>query len=63
MAENKGTILIVDDEAPIRLLLEKKLSADGYHCVAAKNIDTALNILQSEPVDIVLLDIKLPGES
>jgi len=63
MVENQGTVLIVDDEAPIRLLLEKKLTADGYHCVAAKNADIALNILQSEPVDIVLLDIKLPGKS
>ncbi len=63
MAENKGTVLIVDDEAPIRLLLERRLSVDGYHCITAKNADTALKILQTEPVDLVLLDIKLPGKS
>ena len=63
MAESKGNVLIVDDEAPIRHLLEQKLSTDGYHCIAARNADTALNILQAEPVDIVLLDIKMPGKS
>lgn len=63
MAENNGTVLIVDDEAPIRRLLERRLSADGYHCVEAGNADDALKILQSEPVDLVLLDIKLPGKS
>lgn len=63
MAENKGTVLIVDDEAPIRKLLEHRLSADGYHCIPAGDTDAALKILQSEPVDVVLLDIKLPGKS
>ncbi len=63
MADSKGNILIVDDEAPIRLLLEKKLSSNGYHCIAAKNADDALKMLQSGPVDLVLLDIKLPGKS
>ena len=63
MAENKGIVLIVDDEAPVRLLLEHRLSADGYHCVTAGKADNALKILQSEPVDLVLLDIKLPDKS
>jgi len=63
MAENKGTVLIVDDEASIRKLLEEKLSDDGYHCVTAGNADDALKILQSESVALVLLDIKLPGKS
>ena len=63
MVETRGNILIVDDEAPVRNLLEEKLSADGYHCLAANNADNALKILQSEPVDLVLLDIKLPGKS
>lgn len=63
MAETKGNVLIVDDEAPIRHLLEQMLSAEGYRCISASNADTALNILQAEPVDVVLLDIKLPGKS
>jgi len=63
MAESKGNVLIVDDEAPIRKLLEGKLSDDGYHCVTAGNADIALSKLQTEPIDLVLLDIKLPGKS
>ena len=63
MVETRGNILIVDDEAPVRKLLEQKLSADGYHCMSVGNVDNALKLLQTEFVDLVLLDIKLPGKS
>jgi len=63
MAERKGTILIVDDEKAIRKLLHKTLSSEGYRCVEAGSADQALDKMQAESVDLVLLDIKMPGKS
>ena len=56
-------ILIVDDEQPIREMMELLLSRDGYQCLTAKNGDAALKILQNQPVDIVITDINMPGIS
>jgi putative two-component system response regulator len=56
-------ILIVDDEQPIREMMELLLSRDGYQCLTAKNGDAALEILQNQPVDIVITDINMPGIS
>ena len=56
-------ILIVDDEQPIREMMELLLAREGYHCMTAKNGDDALEILQNQPVDIVITDINMPGIS
>ncbi len=63
MPERKGTILIVDDEVSIQMLLRKTLSGKEYHCQVAGDAGQALSILAAEPVDLVLLDIKMPGKS
>lgn len=58
---NHPTILIVDDEAPIREMVEFTLSADGYGCVGAATIGEArVRIMESSP-DLILLDWMLPG--
>ncbi len=57
-------ILIVDDEEPIRVLLEQILTDEGYRCVSADNAGTAREIIgRDEPPDVVLSDIDMPGES
>jgi len=63
MAERKGTILIVDDEKAIRKLLHKTLSSEGYRCVEAESAGQALDKMQAGSMDLVLLDIKMPGKS
>ena len=63
MAGERTVILIVDDEASIRRLVFKKLSGEGYECQEAGNAEQALDKLTSEPVSLVLLDIKMPGKS
>jgi len=63
MTGKQATILIVDDEAVIRKLLKQKLSGEGYHCQEAGSADQALDKLRSNPVELVLLDIKMPGKS
>ncbi|MGB5452197.1 MAG: response regulator [Sedimenticolaceae bacterium] len=61
MGANHPTILIVDDEAPIREMVEFTLSADGYGCVGAATIGEArVRIMESSP-DLILLDWMLPG--
>jgi len=57
----KQTIMIVDDEAGIRDIMEKYLVQVGYHIVAVKNGQQALDHLQSVNPDLILLDIEMPG--
>jgi DNA-binding response OmpR family regulator len=55
-----NTILVVDDEIRIRNLYRSLLSLEGYHVLEAENADTANEILKKEPVDLVLLDLRMP---
>jgi putative two-component system response regulator len=63
MPDAQPTILIVDDEEVIRELLIQKLSNEGYACQEAGNADEALDRLLDSPVDLIILDIRLPGMS
>lgn len=54
-------ILIVDDEKPICDLIDINLSAAGYHCKAVQDGLEAIELLEREQFDLVLLDIMLPG--
>ena len=59
MPEN---ILIVDDEPDMLGLLQRSLEADlDCHVVTALSGETALQLLEGEPFDLVLADIKMPG--
>ena len=57
------TILIIEDEAKMRRLLELNLGEDGFKTLSAGDAETALKLLASEPVHLVLTDLKLPGMS
>src|SRR5215472_1888999 len=54
-------ILIVEDEAKMRRLLELNLGEDGFRTLSAENAETALKLLRQETVDLILTDLKLPG--
>jgi len=54
-------ILIVDDEKPICDLIDMNLSAAGYNCKSVQNGLDALDLIEEEQFDLVLLDIMLPG--
>jgi two-component system KDP operon response regulator KdpE len=53
-------ILAVDDEQGILLLLKLELTAQGYHVLTASNGEEALDIVESQRPDLVLLDIMMP---
>jgi DNA-binding NtrC family response regulator len=55
------TILIVEDEAKMRRLLELNLGDDGFATVSAGDAETGLKLLREHPVDLILTDLKLPG--
>jgi CheY-like chemotaxis protein len=56
----KPTILIVDDESIARDILEGHLASEDYTLTSAKNGFQALQHLESQPPDLVLLDIMMP---
>ncbi len=56
-------ILIVDDEKPICDLIDLNLSSAGYHCTSALDGLSALDMIEKENYDLILLDIMLPGAS
>lgn len=56
-------IMIVDDDEALRSLLVSTLPADGYELVEASSGSEAIELLRTEPPDLVLLDWKLPGSS
>ena len=58
-----STILIIEDEAKMRRLLELNLGEDGFKTLSAGDAETGLKLLASETVDLVLTDLKLPGVS
>jgi len=55
------TILIVEDEAKMRRLLELNLGDDGFTTLSAEDAETGLKLLRENPVDLILTDLKLPG--
>jgi DNA-binding NtrC family response regulator len=55
------TILIVEDEARIRRLLELDLGEAGFHTLSAADAEKGLDLLRREQIDLVLTDLKLPG--
>lgn len=57
-----ATILIVDDDAEIRELLELLLSGEGYAVRQAESGEAALGMLD-EGVDLIILDVMMPGMS
>ncbi len=56
-----ATILIVEDEAKMRRLLELNLGEDGFQTLSAPDVETGLDLLRQNTVDLVLTDLKLPG--
>src|ERR1035438_4789261 len=55
------TILIVEDEAKMRRLLELNLGEDGFSTLSAGDAESGLKLLRENSVDLVVTDLKLPG--
>src|SRR6201997_1022725 len=60
-ATGMPTILIVEDEAKMRRLLELNLGEDGFSTFSAGDAEAGLKLLRENAIDLVLTDLKLPG--
>ncbi|GAA5035448.1 response regulator transcription factor [Terrabacter aeriphilus] len=58
-----ATVMVVDDEERIRGLLAKSLSSEGHSVVTAATANAAIDRLGSGAIDLVLLDLVMPGDS
>ncbi len=58
-----ATILVVDDDDPVRVMLARLLRTHGFTVLQAAHAAEARAILEREPVDLVISDIVMPGES
>ena len=56
-------ILIVDDEPRMRDMLERAVTSWGHKANTARSAEEALRVLQTEPANIILLDLNLPAMS
>ena len=56
-------ILVVDDEEHMREALQRGLSKSNYVCFTATSADNAVEVLGQEEIDLILLDINMPGMS
>ena len=57
-----GKVLIIEDDAKIRMLLKEYLEGNSYQVITLSDGNNALNVINSESPDIVILDIMLPGK-
>src|SRR4030095_10772210 len=55
-----GSLLIVEDDRQIRLLLAARLKSAGHVTAMAENGQQALEMLRAQPFDLVLLDLLMP---
>src|SRR5213083_1181547 len=63
MTERTLRVMIVDDEEVLRDVLEVVLRREGFDVVLAASGEEALNLLDTEDVDLIILDVMLPGIS
>jgi two-component system phosphate regulon response regulator OmpR len=62
MTESQAHLLVVDDDARLRALLQKFLTRNGFMVTGARDAHHARNLLQSLEVDLIVLDVMMPGE-
>jgi DNA-binding response OmpR family regulator len=61
MATTRTRVLVIDDEAPIRLLCRVNLEAEGMQVLEAADGPAGLEKARAEGPDVVLLDVMMPG--
>jgi CheY-like chemotaxis protein len=55
-----STVLVVDDDATMREVVQDGLASEGYRVLTASNGQAALDVLHNETVDLILLDMNMP---
>jgi CheY-like chemotaxis protein len=63
MSESPAHLLVVDDDARLRALLQRYLAEQGFRITAAADAEAARRALASVAFDLVVMDVMMPGES
>ena len=58
---SRPSVLVVDDDAPVRRMLERTLGAEGYDVCAAPDGGAALAAVERSLPDVIVLDVAMPG--
>lgn len=58
-----GRIMVIDDDSEMLSFLESILSNDGYEVLISSNPEEAMIDLKTEPIDLALVDVLMPGKS
>lgn len=58
--ENNKRVLVIDDEAHIRRVIELKFKNQGYQVITATNGEQGLDLIKSKQPDVVITDIMMP---
>lgn len=62
MSSDAGTVLVVEDDDDVRIIVSEILTLGGFQVVEAPNAHDALNIVKSDqPIDLLFTDIIMPG--
>ena len=59
---SKPCILVAEDEMLLAMMLEDILEAHGYTVLKVSNLRRGLELAESEPIDVAMIDINLAGE-
>lgn len=62
-SELRGRLLVVDDSADTTEVLNRQLTARGLEVLTARDVAQAVRLLEREPIDLVITDLKMPGAS
>ena len=62
MSSERATLLVVDDDAEIRELIQAYLDRQGYNVICVEDAPAMDEVLADSSVDLILLDLMLPGE-
>ena len=57
----RGRLLIAEDEVDFRDSMAELLRREGYECICAGSLDEAVHAAQEHPIDLLLMDIRMPG--
>lgn len=59
----KATVLIVEDKADVRNFAARVLELEGYHVLQAVVSEQGMRMVRKNPINLVLLDLRLPGSN
>ncbi|HMX95468.1 MAG TPA: response regulator, partial [Elusimicrobiota bacterium] len=61
MANASGVVLVVEDDAAIRDIMKEELESQGLTVLGASSGEESLVLLETRPVDVVIMDLRMPG--